>query len=68
MSNFFKKAWEKMNGKKTFTGAGLILAGLGAAHVPFLQPISGILLSAGFGTFGIGVAHKVQKAKANKVS
>ena len=61
-----RKLWNKMNGKKTFTGIGLTLAGCIMFNVPFLEPAAPYFISSGLACFGIGASHKIIKNKEVK--
>lgn len=59
-----KNLWEWLNGRKTKIGAVALVIITGAKTLGWLDPATADVLLGLAGTlFGVGVAHKVQKAR-----
>jgi hypothetical protein len=52
-----------MNGKKTFTGLGLVCIGMAMFKFPFTAPAAPYFVSSGLGLLGVGSTHKIIKRK-----
>ena len=52
---------KKIKLPKSLTGLVIVLAGAGAAQVPFLQVLSPYLITSGLGMLGIGIGAKVRR-------
>ena len=56
-----KKIWIAVDGKKTFTGLIITLAGMVMFNFEFTEKAAPFVLSAGLGTLGFGGGHKIIK-------
>ena len=56
-----KKIWIAIDGKKTFTGLIITLAGTLMFNFEFTEKAAPFVLSAGLGTLGFGGGHKIIK-------